>query len=44
MKKVKATHQTKGKPYKVAKSATFSGGKKQVPDHMTHNAGSKRKK
>jgi len=36
------THQTKGKPYKIPKSATFTPGRKNP--HLTHSAGSKKSK
>ena len=42
--KIKHTHRSKGKPYKVPRSYNHSGNKsaKGVGQHQTHGAGSKK--
>lgn len=44
MRKVKKTHESKGKTYAVPRSATFKPGKKQIQAHATHGGGSKKHK
>jgi hypothetical protein len=44
MKKIKGTHQSKGKDYKVPRSATFKTKGGKMPKHSTHGGGSKKSK
>lgn len=45
MKKIKHTHRSGGKPYKVPRTYNHSmKGAKGVPAHATHSSGSKRHK
>ena len=46
MKKIKHTHRSSGKPYKLSRkyNHNMAGRAKGVPAHATHSSGSKRHK